>query len=541
MKYLFIALAAALLFIPFIGAVHLFDWDEVNFAEAAREMIVSGNYTQVQIDFRAFWEKPPLFIWLQVLSMKIFGINEFAARFPNAIIGIATLVSFFAIGKKLVDEKFAWWWTLVYAGSWLPHFYFKSGIIDPTFNLFIFLSIYFAYRINWGTKPMRMAMLSGAMLGLAVLTKGPAAVIICVLCLLAYWIWNKFRIGIKVVHLLLISAFAAIIPLSWFGYEIISHGWWFVNEFLVYQVRLFSTPDAGHGGSFFYHWIVLLIGCFPASIFLVAAFRGRKGGQSVYTGENMELKDLKRWMWVLFWVVLILFSIVETKIVHYSSLCYFPLSFLAALYVYRLAEGKFSLRKWHVGLLIGIGCLLGILIAALPLVGLYAKELIPHIGDKFARANLEAVVPWHFAETGFGLFYVLAVIIGGVLLLRGKVRNGLLTLFFSSMFLIQVTMAHFVPKVELYSQNAAIEYFKQFAGKDVYVYPLNYHSYAHLFYAQKQPAPNVGQYDKEWLLNGAVDKPVYFICRINHKDKYIHHPNLELTGEKNGFVFFRRK
>ncbi|MCK7559286.1 glycosyltransferase family 39 protein [Chitinophaga sedimenti] len=393
MKYLLIALVAALLFIPFLGAVHLFDWDEINFAEAAREMIATGNYTQVQIDFRPFWEKPPLFIWLQVLSMKAFGVNEFAARFPNAMVGIATLLSFFAIGKKLVDEKFAWWWTLVYAGSWLPHFYFKSGIIDPTFNLFIFLSVYFAYRINWSGKPLRMAILSGAMLGLAVLTKGPAAIIICVLCLLSYWILNKFRIGIKWIHLLLITVFAALIPALWFGYEIISHGWWFVNEFLVYQVRLFSTPDAGHGGSFFYHWIVLLVGCFPASIFLLGWIRGRRSGKSIYTSEGTELKDLKRWMWILFFVVLLLFSIVTTKIVHYSSLCYFPLSFLAALFVYRLAEGKLSLRKWQVGLLIFIGCLLGLLIALLPLVGLYKAELIPHIGDKFARANLEADVP----------------------------------------------------------------------------------------------------------------------------------------------------
>ncbi|MGB0166506.1 MAG: ArnT family glycosyltransferase, partial [Luteibaculum sp.] len=70
-----------------IGQFHLFDWDEINFAECAREMIVSGEYTKVQMDFRPFWEKPPLFFWLQVISMKIFGINEFAARFPNAFFG----------------------------------------------------------------------------------------------------------------------------------------------------------------------------------------------------------------------------------------------------------------------------------------------------------------------------------------------------------------------------------------------------------------------------------------------------------------------
>ncbi len=65
-----IGLSAILLFIPFLGSVHLFDWDEINFAESAREMIVSGNFSRVQIDFHPFWEKPPLFFWMQVLSMK---------------------------------------------------------------------------------------------------------------------------------------------------------------------------------------------------------------------------------------------------------------------------------------------------------------------------------------------------------------------------------------------------------------------------------------------------------------------------------------
>ena len=41
---LFFAVLAAVFFIPFLGGVHLFDWDEINFAEIAREMVVLGNY-----------------------------------------------------------------------------------------------------------------------------------------------------------------------------------------------------------------------------------------------------------------------------------------------------------------------------------------------------------------------------------------------------------------------------------------------------------------------------------------------------------------
>src|ERR1019366_6473305 len=103
---LLIIVIALLLFVPFLGAVHLFDWDEINFAECAREMLVTGDYFSIKINFQSFWEKPPIFIWMQALSMSIFGVCEFAARLPNAICGCFTLLVFFNIGRKLVDEKF---------------------------------------------------------------------------------------------------------------------------------------------------------------------------------------------------------------------------------------------------------------------------------------------------------------------------------------------------------------------------------------------------------------------------------------------------
>ena len=90
-----IAIISAVIFIPFIGNCPLFDWDEINFAECAREMVVSGNYSHVQLNYRPFWEKPPFFIWLQALSMNVFGVNEFAARFPNALCSIVSLISIY--------------------------------------------------------------------------------------------------------------------------------------------------------------------------------------------------------------------------------------------------------------------------------------------------------------------------------------------------------------------------------------------------------------------------------------------------------------
>ncbi len=140
---------AAILFVPFLGNVHLFDWDEINFAEIAREMVVSNNYGEPQINFIPFTEKPPLFFWLQAISMKIFGINEFAARFPNALLGVLVLPLLYHTGKKLKDNRFGILWALVYVGTVLPHLYFKSGIIDPWFNFFIFSSLHCLVLSGW--------------------------------------------------------------------------------------------------------------------------------------------------------------------------------------------------------------------------------------------------------------------------------------------------------------------------------------------------------------------------------------------------------
>ena len=70
--------AAMLLFVPGLGAVHLFDWDEINFAEISREMLLLDDFSRVHVDFRPFWEKPPLFFWMQVGAMELFGVGEFA-------------------------------------------------------------------------------------------------------------------------------------------------------------------------------------------------------------------------------------------------------------------------------------------------------------------------------------------------------------------------------------------------------------------------------------------------------------------------------
>ncbi|HXB45793.1 MAG TPA: glycosyltransferase family 39 protein, partial [Puia sp.] len=199
----FIGLVAAVFFIPFLGRVHLFDWDEINFAECSREMIKMDDYSRVYINFKPFWEKPPMFFWMQSTAMKIFGVTEFAARFPNAICGLITLIVVFICGSKIYDKKFGVLWALAYGGSLFPNMYFKSGIIDPWFNLFTFLALYHFILYHWsrngfdkeGLKKNSLSYVvwSGIFMGLAVLTKGQVSLMVFLLSLGVYFIYNRFR------------------------------------------------------------------------------------------------------------------------------------------------------------------------------------------------------------------------------------------------------------------------------------------------------------------------------------------------------------
>jgi len=529
--YVVITLLAALLFIPFLGKVHLFDWDEINFAESAREMLLTGNYTRVMIDYVPFWEKPPLFFWLQVISMKTYGINEFAARLPNAICGIITLCLIFYLGRKYFDDTFGWLWVLAYIGSFLPHFYFKSGIIDPWFNLFIFSGIAFLIAASSQKTPSaKHFALSGLFAGMAILTKGPAGLLIILLTSLIYLFSNTKWINAKSLWYFLLAAL--VISSIWVGAEMIQHGTGLLREFIVYQVRLFSTTGAGHSGPFYYHAMVLMIGCFPASLFALIGFFKK------CDADSFQL-NIRLWMIILFMVVLILFSIAKTKIIHYSSLCYLPLTFLAVWEIYFRVIAASKVSKVLSTILLAIGLTIGFVAALIPYFGNHTELIIPYLKDSFVKASLEAEVVWPPHLMLIGIMYVV-IAIASFILLNKNLKHGVAILFVGTCIFIQLIMFFFAPRIERYSQGAAIDFYKSLQGKDVYVEVLGFKSFAHLFYTLKQPQENPKSDDKQWLLHGEIDKPAYFVCKINKAQEYALIPQLEEIERKNGFVFFRR-
>jgi 4-amino-4-deoxy-L-arabinose transferase-like glycosyltransferase len=100
-----VALSAAalgtLIFIPYLGAVGLWDPWETHYGEVAREMIQRGDYVYPYWETAWFFSKPPLTMWMQALGMQVVGTNrtngalalysEWGMRLPFALYAILAL------------------------------------------------------------------------------------------------------------------------------------------------------------------------------------------------------------------------------------------------------------------------------------------------------------------------------------------------------------------------------------------------------------------------------------------------------------------
>ncbi|MES2781009.1 MAG: glycosyltransferase family 39 protein, partial [Bacteroidota bacterium] len=467
-------------------------------------------------------------------SMSVFGVNEFAARFPNAVCGMITLSLLFHIGKQTFNTRLAWLWVLFMMGSFTPALYFKSGIIDPWFNLFIFAAIWqlslVSQKQNRHERTKRFVYI-GILLGLAVLTKGPVALLIAGLCALVYFVQSGFSIYFNLKQIALAVLCIAGIASLWVIVEISKNGPKVLVDFITYQIDLFQNPVAGHGQPWFYHPVVLLLGCFPASLFAIKGFLTRT--------QHLKEAALKQWMNILFWVVLILFSLVTTKIVHYSSLCYMPLTFMAAFGIDKLLLNQHKISKWLTLPVLGFGLVVASLLAALPLIEHFKHQLIPYIKDDFAVASLTESANWSGYEWLIGLALAVVLIYTFIQFQKQQVAKGIFTLLIMFAITIPLYMAMVVPKIETYSQRPAIEFYESLKGKDVYVESLGHKSYAQYFYNNSRPQSNPLYHDMNWLLTGDIDKPAYFVVKINHLERYKEN-RLTVVQQRGGFALLVR-
>ena len=68
-----------------LGESSIWNTNEAFYAETPREMLVTGDYLAPMFNYEMRAQKPPLTYWAILLSYKLFGVNEFAVRFPGAL------------------------------------------------------------------------------------------------------------------------------------------------------------------------------------------------------------------------------------------------------------------------------------------------------------------------------------------------------------------------------------------------------------------------------------------------------------------------
>jgi 4-amino-4-deoxy-L-arabinose transferase-like glycosyltransferase len=538
LDYLLIVLIAGICFLPFLGKTSLFDWDEINFAESAREMLVSGNFLDVQINYQAFYEKPPLFFWFQAACMQLFGVNEWAARLPNALTGLATLFFLYHLGIFLKDRILAWILILICLASLLPNLYFRTGIIDPFFNLLILLSLYFFLLYTLQNQSVHLALLSGLFCGLAVLAKGPVAILFYTLVVSVYWIQLKPS---KFFTFMGIAALSGILPLLvWFGTLTYLRGPDFVLNFLAYQIELFTQPVAGHDQPWFYHILVLLALGFPFSwLFLRASLHKPIDYSSRYAHFLFK---------TLFLSVLLIFSLSTTKIVHYSSLAWIPGCIVVGIWMreqahFRSENGKI---EWTLGLII-TGIIMGIALFILGWILPEIQEYSHLIKDKFFLAGVSGPIQWTGMEWIPGAFLFGAALF--LLLMRFFFKKlqpfSLKTIGIQALIMtifLHLTSGLLAPRISEITQGPAVELYKSLRNKRVQIIAEGYKSYAPYFYAQVNIPDRPELNDKEWLIHGAIDRPVWMVTRIDRINPELEQlfNTFKLVKKSGGFAFYLR-
>src|SRR5262245_13532547 len=89
--YLLLLLAWAALCLVNLGGPSLWDIDEGNNATCAREMFDAGNWIVPTFNYYLRVDKPALLYWLQGACYRVFGVNEFSARFPSTLAALLSM------------------------------------------------------------------------------------------------------------------------------------------------------------------------------------------------------------------------------------------------------------------------------------------------------------------------------------------------------------------------------------------------------------------------------------------------------------------
>jgi 4-amino-4-deoxy-L-arabinose transferase-like glycosyltransferase len=136
-KYAILFFGCVLFHIIGTWSLPLIDRDEPRFAEASREMIQRGDYVVPYFNNQPRLDKPPLTYWAQTASYRIFGQNDFAARFPSAVAAALLAITIPVRGLRIGGERVGWRAAIIFTLCLQTFIHAKAAVADMWLALFV--------------------------------------------------------------------------------------------------------------------------------------------------------------------------------------------------------------------------------------------------------------------------------------------------------------------------------------------------------------------------------------------------------------------
>ena len=349
-----------------LGGTPLFDKDEGAFCEATREMVAGGDYVMPYLNGAPRYDKPILIYWLQAVGVWLFGLNEFAVRFPSAVAAAAWAWIMYRFVRRALDVEKAFLATFMLVTAVQVTIIAKAAIADAVLNFFIALSMFSFYRYyESGKKDPYYIGVTAMALGM--LTKGPVAILIPLATTFIFcWLekdlkrWSKAVANPWGILLFLLIAGPWYLIAIWDQGRPILHAW-----ILKQTIQRLHRPLEGHGGRFYYYVPIVLGGVMPYTALLFKAM-GR---------VRSDFKaPLTRYLLIWFVFVFVFFSFSGTKLPHYVIYGYTGLFIVFAMHLDRV-------RRDFLLMLPAL-----VLLVLLLLPAYLIPWIAPRVKDEFARA-----------------------------------------------------------------------------------------------------------------------------------------------------------
>jgi 4-amino-4-deoxy-L-arabinose transferase-like glycosyltransferase len=311
LKYSSFALLAVLYLLR-IGAGSLWDNSEPTYGEIVKELFRTGDWLTLHLNFAPWDTHPPLWFWTAGAFVGALGLDEFALRLPSAIFGLATAYATYRAGKRLYGDAAGLLSALASGISLEMIVLSRLAMMETMLIFFMIVATFWAYFALRDSDHRALWIAAGAA-ALGTLTKGPIALVLPLLVLVAWLAWSRRWRALQ--NLPIVGAAIAYIVVagSWFAAATAKFGPSFLQDYFgASNVGRFLHPFENQPGPFWYYVPVLIVGFFPFIAFVPQALRA----------AWRERGDDERFLLLFALLPFVFFSLAQTKLPNYIAIMF---------------------------------------------------------------------------------------------------------------------------------------------------------------------------------------------------------------------------